>query len=74
MEYRYDESSVHYYIAVVSTRSLDVNRLKFRITDFNVDHYDQSFLEVTAIPMEDLQLIVVKSFKDKKDAMDYYRA
>ncbi len=73
--YEFKPTQVHFYVTVVSTRSLDVNRLKFRISDFNVENFDDEFYEVNAVPLnEDLQMVVVKNFNDQKRAMDYYQA
>ena len=72
--YQYSEDFVHYYIVIVSSSSGDVNRLKYNISAFNVDNYDQDFFEVNSeVLTENLLMISVKNFPDAKSGMDYYR-
>lgn len=74
-DYSYVNDDVHFYVAVVSRRTQDLNRLNFNISNFNVDNYDQDFFEVASIPMnDDLMIITVKNFSDAKIGMDYYYA
>jgi len=74
-DYSYEEEDVHFYVAVVSRRTQDLNRLNFNISNFNVDNYDQDFFEVASIPMnDDLMIITVKNFNSAKIGMDYYYA
>lgn len=74
-DYVFEEETVHFYVAVVSRRSQDLNRLNFNISNFNVENYDQDFFEVASTPMnEDLMIITVKNFPNLKAGMDYYHA
>ncbi|MCK5820292.1 MAG: tetratricopeptide repeat protein, partial [Bacteroidales bacterium] len=74
-DYSFDNEDVHFYVAVVSRRSQDLNRLNFNISNFNVDNYDQDFFEVASVPMnEDLMIITVKNFSDAKIGLNYYYA
>ncbi|MEA1877130.1 MAG: tetratricopeptide repeat protein [Bacteroidota bacterium] len=74
-DYSFDDDDVHFYVAVVSRRTQDLNRLNFNISNFNVDNYDQDFFEVASVPMnDDLMIITVKNFGDAKIGMDYYYA
>ncbi len=73
-DYSFTEKSVHYYIVIVSSNSGDVNRLKYNISNFNVENYDQDFFDVKSeVLTENLIMISVKNFADSKYGMDYYR-
>ncbi|MCD6346083.1 MAG: tetratricopeptide repeat protein, partial [Bacteroidales bacterium] len=72
-DFTYNEKAVHYYIAVVSRRTQDLNRLVFNISNFNIENFDQDFFEVTSVPMnDDLMLIIVKNFPDVTSGINYY--
>jgi tetratricopeptide (TPR) repeat protein len=72
--YVYSENSVHYYVVIVSSASTDVNRLKYNISSFNVENYDQDFFEVQSeVLTQNLIMISVKNFPDAKSGMDYYK-
>jgi tetratricopeptide (TPR) repeat protein len=74
-EYIYEAESIHFYVAVLSRRSQDLNRLSFNISNFNIENYDQDFFEVTTSPMNnDLMVVIVKNFTSAKAGMDYYYA
>jgi len=74
-DYSFNSDDIHFYVAVVSRRTQDLNRLNFNISNFNVDNYDQDFFEVASVPMNnDLMIITVKNFRDAKTGMDYYYA
>ena len=71
--YLYNENSIHYYIVIVASNTSDVNRLKYNISSYNVEKYDQDFFEVKSeILAENLIMISVKNFPDAKSGLDYY--
>lgn len=68
-----DDAAVHYYVIVVSGNAVDIGKLKFRISNFNVENYNEEFFEVASSILEgDLQIITVKNFNTKKDGMAFY--
>lgn len=70
-----DEAATHFYVVVVSSVSVDVGKLKFRISNFNVEKYNEDFFEVASSVLDgELQIITVKNFNTKKDGMNYYEA
>ncbi|MDD4645800.1 MAG: hypothetical protein PHY99_07415, partial [Bacteroidales bacterium] len=70
-----DNSSTHFYITMVSAANVDIGKLKFRISNFNVEKYNEDFFEVSSSVFDDqLQIITVKNFTNKKGAMDYYKS
>jgi len=72
--YLFLENSVHYYVVIIGSNNADVNRLKYNISSFNVENYDQDFFEVKSeILTENLLMITVRNFPDSKSGMDYYR-
>ncbi len=73
IEYFTDDASTHFYILIVSGNNVDVGKLKFRISNFNVEKYTEDFFEVaSSVFEEDLQIITVKNFTNKRDALAYY--
>lgn len=75
VEYFPDNAATHYYAVVISANVVDIGKLKFRISNFNVEKYDEEFFEVASSLLDgDLQVITVKNFNNKKEAMDYYQA
>jgi tetratricopeptide (TPR) repeat protein len=75
VEYFPDDASTHFYIVVVSGVNVDVGKLKFRISNFNVEKYIEDFFEVASSVLdEELQIITVKNFPNKKEGMDYYQS
>ncbi len=75
LEYFADEASTHFYVVVISGVSVDVGKLKFRISNFNVEKYNEDFFEVASSVLDnELQVITVKNFGNKKAGMDYYQA
>ncbi|MFH0761391.1 MAG: tetratricopeptide repeat protein [Bacteroidota bacterium] len=75
VSYSPDDPATHFYVAVVSGNSVDVGKLKFRISNFNVEKFDEEFFEVASTVLDgDVQVITVKNFTNKKSAMAYYWA
>lgn len=74
-DYIPDVSATHFYIVVLSGVNVDIGKLKFRISNFNVEKYNEDFFEVASTVLdEDLQIISVKNFTNKQAGMDYYQA
>ncbi|MFA6126685.1 MAG: tetratricopeptide repeat protein [Bacteroidales bacterium] len=70
-----DDAATHFYAVVVSAANADVGKLKFRVSNFNVEKYDEDFFEVASTVLDgELQIITVKNFSNKKLGMDYYQA
>ena len=72
--YQYSDDNVHYYVVIIASNSGDINRLKYNISSFNIENYDQDFFEVKSeVLTESLLMISVKNFPDSKSSMDYYK-
>jgi len=72
--YTFNDNTIHYYIVIVSSNTADVNRLKYNISSYNIEKYDQDFFEVKSeVLTENLIMVSVKNFPDSKSGLDYYR-
>ena len=75
LEYFPDAASTHFYVVVISGINVDVGKLKFRISNFNVEKYNEDFFEVASSVLNDeLQIITVINFTNKTEGMNYYQA
>lgn len=75
-KFSYDEELLHYYvIAYPKTAAVDLNRLKFDIANYNIDHYTKYDFDVE---MQNLNsnssLLIVRSLTDKEQALIYFRS
>jgi tetratricopeptide (TPR) repeat protein len=70
----YEKSDdVTHFFAFVLPKELNINQLIFNIINFNLDYFDDLNLRVENIALNGSQnLILVKSFKDRKQVMPYY--
>lgn len=72
--YNFDEKSDHYYICIIDNSVVDVNRLKFNISNFNIDFFSMIELNVKSVILDgNLEMITVKSLKNKKNVMSYFK-
>ena len=75
LEFFPEDAATHFYVVIVSGPGVDLGKLKFRISNFNVEHFDQEFFDVSsALFEEEMQIITVKNFTNKKAGMDYYNS
>ncbi len=69
-----DDDKQFYVIAVHNIPEV-LNKVKFNIVNFNVDHFPMFDFEVkTFLLSSDIQLITIKSLKNKTQAMKYFKA
>ncbi len=74
-EFVKDDASTHFYVVILSSPTTDVGKLKFRISNFNVEKFVEDFFEVTSTIFDsDMQIVTVKNFTNRKAGMDYYTA
>ncbi len=67
------EDVPHYAAIVLKGRNIDANAFKSNLSDFNQQYFPAKNLSITGFPIsEDYQIVQVKDFADKKDAMTYY--
>jgi hypothetical protein len=71
--YEEEDKSNFYYVVVLKSKGIDANRLKFNLSNFNIDNYPVLDFSITAVLLNnDYQLIIVKSMESKKIALNYY--
>ncbi|MCX6257041.1 MAG: tetratricopeptide repeat protein [Bacteroidia bacterium] len=71
--YKYEEKTSYFYVVVLKAKGLDANRLKYNLTNFNIDKYPSGDFSVTAVLLNnDYQLIIVKTLESKNQGMNYY--
>jgi tetratricopeptide (TPR) repeat protein len=72
--YEMDEKTVHYYLVVAETKAVDINRLKFNVSNFNVEKFASFNFNVSSVVLNDnFQIITVKSFPTSRKAMEYFK-
>ena len=72
--YTLDEKKTHFYVVVVGNKNKDVNRIKYKISNFNIEFFSMETFNVSSIILNDnYQVITVKSFANKDKGMDYYK-
>ncbi len=74
--FTYDEDLLHYFIiAYPRNENIDLNRLKFDIANYNIDHYTKIDFDIeTEALNEKINFIVVRSLSNKEDGVIYHRA
>lgn len=75
-KYTYEEDLLHYFvIAYPREADIDLNRLKFDIANYNIDHYTKVDYDIeTANLDENLSFVVVRAIENKESALIYHRA
>jgi len=72
--YNVENDSLHYYVLIFPHEKTDVNKLKFKYLSLNAEHFTQEDLQVSVQSLDPQRdMIVVKSFKNAKKAMEYYQ-
>jgi tetratricopeptide (TPR) repeat protein len=69
-----DSDLLHYFIiAIPADNDIDVNRLKFDIANYNLDHYTMLDFDIeTETLNNDTRLIIVRNFENKQSALVYF--
>lgn len=71
--YVFDEGASHFFAMVFPNKSADANALKTSISDFNTSFFRDKDLKVTnSFINSDNQILILRSFSNVEDAMDYY--
>ncbi len=73
--YTMAEKTPHFYVIIVpNVKKIDVNRLSFNVSNFNIDFYGMANYNVSAVMLnKDFHMVTVKSFENKAQGMSYYR-
>ena len=74
--YTYDEDLLHYFVIAYPRESkIDLNRLKFDIANYNIDHYTKVDFDIeTAFLNDKLAFVIVRAMENKESAIIYHRA
>ncbi len=71
--YTYNETE-RYYFVLITTEKPQANQASFNLINFNLEFYDDLGLNVNTENLTDnIQMVVVRQFADKKAASGYYR-
>jgi hypothetical protein len=75
-KFSYDDDLLHYFvIAYPRSANIDINRLKFDIANYNIDHYTKIDFDIESEGLNDqLNLITVRSLGNKDDGLIYHRS
>ncbi len=71
--YIYDTEAKHFFVLVFPNEAGSVNQAKSKVSDLNIASFSTKSLETkSSFIDENNQLIIVKPFNNKDEAMDYY--
>lgn len=75
-KYSYDHDLLHYFIiAYPRDARIDLNRLKFDIANYNIDHYTKIDFDIETENLnEKYTLAVVRALENKENGIIYHRA
>jgi hypothetical protein len=75
-KFSYEEDLLHYFvIAYPRSADIDMNRLRFDIANYNIDHYTRKDFDIETENLnEELSLVVVRALENKENGVIYHRA
>ena len=75
-KFSYDEDLLHYFvIAYPKNANVDLNRLKFDIANYNIDHYTKIDFDLEAQSLNNTtSLLIIRSLNDKEQGLIYFRS
>ncbi len=75
-KYSYDEDLLHYFVIAYSSQAgIDVNRLKFDIANYNLDHYTRLDFDIEEEILDSrTKMLLVRSLENKEQGLIYFRA
>ena len=75
-KFSYEADLLHYFVIAYSREeTIDINRLKFDIANYNIDHYTKVDYDIeTGFLDEDLAFVIVRAIENKESAIIYHRA
>ncbi|MDX9883063.1 MAG: tetratricopeptide repeat protein [Prolixibacteraceae bacterium] len=75
-KFSYDEELLHYFvIAYPKDAGVDVNRLKFDIANYNIDHYTKIDFDIeTETIGTNTEMLVVRALDNKENSLIYFRS
>lgn len=74
-KFSYDEELLHYFvIAYPADAEVDINRLKFDIANYNIDHYTKIDFDIETENLGNTRLVLVRALNDKEMGLIYFRS
>ena len=75
-KFSYDEDLLHYFvIAYPRNANIDLNRLKFDIANYNIDHYTKFDFDIETQSLNNnTSLLLIRSLNDKEQGLIYFRS
>ena len=75
-KFSYEEDLLHYFVIAYPRNSgIDVNRLKFDIANYNLDHYTKFDFDIEEENLDGAtNLLLVRSLTNKEQGLIYFRA
>ena len=75
-KFSYDQDLLHYFvIAYPRTAKIDLNRLKFDLANYNIDHYTKIDFDIETENLNDkTALVIVRALENKENALIYHGA
>ena len=75
-KFSYDEELLHYFvIAYPKNAAIDLNRLKFDIANYNIDHYTKIDFDIETQSLNNTtSLLLIRSLSDKEQGLIYFRS
>ncbi len=75
-KFSYDEDLLHYFVIAYPRESeVDLNRLKFDIANYNIDHYTKTDFDIETENLDSkTMLVVVRALADKEQSLIYFRS
>jgi tetratricopeptide (TPR) repeat protein len=75
-KFSYDDDLLHYFVIAYPRNSeVDLNRLKFDIANYNIDHYTKIDFDIeTEALNEKTNLVLIRALSNKEDGVIYHRA
>ena len=73
--YSFNPDTNHLFVMVLKNKTIDINKLKFELTDFNLDFKREKDFEIQEKDLnEDTKLIVVKTIQDGNASVRYFNS
>jgi tetratricopeptide (TPR) repeat protein len=70
--YFVNSNSTHLYVLAVPNKTTNVNRVKFEVSNFNLDFFSMTPLTVSSVLLsDDIQIVTVKNFPNARKAIEY---
>ena len=75
-KFSYDEELLHYFVIAYPRNSgVDVNRLKFDIANYNIDHYTRLDFDIETEPLgSNNEMLIVRALDNKENSLIYFRS